>query len=83
MQIFIKNGENHMIGSGSDAFFFYRWNRNMSRRRNSAAKPPEPHWYHGADIPMAMIRRFARQVAETLQLDSPFQGFLPLSQQPH
>src|SRR5437763_15490502 len=34
----------------------------MTRRRQP---PPEPtRWYRGADIPMAVIRRFARQVAE-------------------
>src|SRR5947208_10388201 len=27
--------------------------------------PPEPtRWYRGADVPMAVIRRYARQVAE-------------------
>src|SRR3954447_6888880 len=34
----------------------------MTRRRQP---PPEPtRWYRGADVPMAVIRRFARQVAE-------------------
>src|SRR4029077_8247623 len=27
----------------------------------------KPRWYRGADIPMAVIRRFARQVAERFQ----------------
>jgi predicted nucleotidyltransferase len=35
------------------------------RRRT---EPPEPErWYRGADIPLAVIRRFARQVAERFQ----------------
>jgi predicted nucleotidyltransferase len=28
-----------------------------------------PHWYRGADIPMRVIRRFARQVAEKFHPD--------------
>jgi predicted nucleotidyltransferase len=35
----------------------------MPRRR--LPPPPEPtRWYRGADVPMSVIRRFARQVAE-------------------
>ncbi len=40
-----------------------------------AKKPPQPAeaapplWYRGADIPMRVIRRFARQVAEKFQPD--------------
>src|SRR5207248_3147569 len=33
-------------------------------------KPAEPaRWYRGADIPMRVIRRFARQIAERFQPD--------------
>jgi predicted nucleotidyltransferase len=37
----------------------------MTRQRNT---PPAP-WFRGADIPMHVIRRFARQVAERFQPD--------------
>ncbi len=33
----------------------------MPRKR---AQPPTPKWYRGADVPMRVIRRFARDVAE-------------------
>src|SRR5262245_62070978 len=34
-------------------------------KRRTPPKPvPSPRWYRGADVPMAVIRRFARQVAE-------------------
>src|SRR5882724_7600880 len=40
----------------------------MTRRR--LPPPPAPtRWYRGADIPMRLIRRFARQVAERFQPD--------------
>src|SRR5438105_1501723 len=39
----------------------------MSTKRGSAVKAAKPRWYRGADIPMAVIRRFARQVAERFQ----------------
>src|SRR5437899_6658456 len=29
--------------------------------------PAEPRYYHGADVPMRLIRRFARQMAERFQ----------------
>jgi predicted nucleotidyltransferase len=34
----------------------------MVRRRSPPPEPPR--WYRGADVPMSVIRRFARQVAE-------------------
>src|SRR5713226_354336 len=39
----------------------------MTRKRPSSAKPAPSRWYRGADIPMRVIRRFARQVAERFQ----------------
>jgi predicted nucleotidyltransferase len=39
----------------------------MSTRRPSPPEPPR--WYRGADIPMRVIRRFARQVAERFRPD--------------
>src|SRR3954469_4725638 len=41
----------------------------MSTKRRSLPKVPQPHWYRGADVPMRVIRRFARQVAEIFQPD--------------
>jgi uncharacterized protein len=40
----------------------------QSRSRKSEA-PPEPteHWYGGADVPMSVIRRYARQIADRFQ----------------
>jgi predicted nucleotidyltransferase len=35
--------------------------------KSSPAAPPECYW--GADVPMRVIRRFARQVAERFQPD--------------
>ena len=32
--------------------------------KRSKSESPSPRWYRGADVPMAVIRRFARQVAE-------------------
>ncbi len=37
----------------------------VKRRGPSKAKPPR--WYRGADVPLRLIRRFARQVAERFQ----------------
>src|SRR5712692_8297046 len=38
------------------------------RKKRPLTDPPEPErWYRGADIPMSVIRRFARQVAERFQ----------------
>src|SRR3954462_911578 len=35
----------------------------MASKRRLLSKAPPPRWYRGADIPMRLIRRFARQVA--------------------
>jgi predicted nucleotidyltransferase len=39
------------------------------KRRKSLDALPRPRRYRGADIPMAVIRRYARQVAERFQPD--------------
>src|SRR5437867_7071122 len=39
----------------------------MSRNRHVAVPADPQRWYRGADIPMRVIRRFARQVAERFQ----------------
>src|SRR5688500_10285976 len=39
----------------------------VKRPKTAAAK--FPRWYRGADIPMSVIRRFAREVAERFQPD--------------
>src|SRR6266446_4450698 len=39
----------------------------MSRKRTTTAKAEPARWYRGADIPMHVIRRFARQVVERFQ----------------
>jgi uncharacterized protein len=36
----------------------------MTRNPRTPKKTTAPHWYRGADVPMTVIRRFARQVAE-------------------
>ncbi|MFO0810709.1 MAG: nucleotidyltransferase domain-containing protein [Gemmataceae bacterium] len=36
----------------------------MHAMPRKSAKPPSSKWYRGADVPMRVIRRFARQVAE-------------------
>src|SRR5262245_25542514 len=36
-------------------------------KRSSDSKAPPARWYRGADVPMRVIRRFARQVAERFQ----------------
>src|SRR3954454_16526497 len=36
----------------------------MTKKRSPAPEPVPPRWYRGKDIPMPVIRRFARQVAE-------------------
>jgi uncharacterized protein len=43
----------------------------MSNNRRKALKPVPnaTRWYRGADVPMAAIRRFARQVAERFSPD--------------
>src|SRR5713226_7261541 len=39
----------------------------MASKRRTLSKAPLVHWYRGADIPMRLIRRFARQVAERFE----------------
>lgn len=43
----------------------------MSNKRRNAPEPvpSATRWYRGADVPMAAIRRFARQVAERFSPD--------------
>ncbi|HLN27324.1 MAG TPA: nucleotidyltransferase domain-containing protein [Gemmataceae bacterium] len=41
----------------------------MVGKRRTASKAPPARWYRGADIPMRLIRRFVRQVAERFQPD--------------
>jgi predicted nucleotidyltransferase len=41
----------------------------MSRTPGRTSKARQPRWYRGPDIPMRLIRRFARQVAERFQPD--------------
>jgi predicted nucleotidyltransferase len=41
----------------------------MESKRDTTSKARQFRWYRGADIPMRMIRRFARQVAERFQPD--------------
>ena len=36
----------------------------MATRRRTTGQFPPSRWYQGADVPMRLIRRFARQVAE-------------------
>jgi uncharacterized protein len=47
---------------------WYNWR--MSKNPRLSSKPaPLPRFYRGADIPMRVIRRFARQVVERFQPD--------------
>jgi predicted nucleotidyltransferase len=39
----------------------------MSRKRPASEVPKTERWYRGTDIPLAVIRRFAREVAERFQ----------------
>src|SRR6186997_3230075 len=41
----------------------------MARKRRSLSQAKSARWYRGADVPMRLIRRFARQVAERFQPD--------------
>jgi predicted nucleotidyltransferase len=41
----------------------------MTRKRTPTSKAQPARWYRGADIPLRVIRRFARQVAERFQPD--------------
>ena len=39
----------------------------MSKKSPSPTNPKLPRWYRGANIPMRLIRSFARQIAERFQ----------------
>src|SRR5712692_6456034 len=39
----------------------------MASQRRTLSKAPLARWYRGADIPMRLIRRFARRVAERFE----------------
>src|SRR3989442_3247676 len=41
----------------------------MVPKRRTASNAAPTRWYRGADVPMRLIRRFARQVAERFQPD--------------
>src|ERR1700730_12660253 len=41
----------------------------MAKKPSSRSETAPPRWYRGKGIPMALIRRFARQVAERCQPD--------------
>jgi predicted nucleotidyltransferase len=41
----------------------------MAKTPRTPKKEPLPRWYRGADVPMRVIRRFARQVAERFHPD--------------
>src|SRR6266851_5754686 len=41
----------------------------MTTKRRPPSKEEPPRWYRGADVPMSVIRRFARAVAEQFQPD--------------
>ncbi len=41
----------------------------MAIRRRTLSRPVPTRWFRGADVPMRVIRRFARQVAERFHPD--------------
>jgi uncharacterized protein len=41
----------------------------MPKKRRTPVKEEPSRWYRGADVPMSVIRRFARQVAERFRPD--------------
>ncbi|HEY7429062.1 MAG TPA: nucleotidyltransferase domain-containing protein [Gemmataceae bacterium] len=41
----------------------------MARKQRTPKKAALPRWYRGADVPMRVIRRFAREVAERFRPD--------------
>jgi len=43
------------------------YNGNMNIKRTISPPAPHSRWYRGADVPLRVIRRFARQVAERFQ----------------
>jgi predicted nucleotidyltransferase len=44
-----------------------RYNERMKPKRRTLANGWTPRWYRGSSVPMRVIRRFARQVAERFQ----------------
>ena len=45
------------------------YDERMARKRRPLAQAKPARWYRGAEVPMRLIRRFARQVAERFQPD--------------
>ena len=41
----------------------------MSKKRDPSSASELPRWYHGADIPMRVIRRYVRAVAKRFDPD--------------
>ena len=41
----------------------------MTAKRRTVLQAPTSRWYRGADVPMRLIRRFARQLAELFHPD--------------
>ncbi|HUY33570.1 MAG TPA: nucleotidyltransferase domain-containing protein [Pirellulales bacterium] len=41
----------------------------MVKTRTTAKKPPDAHWYVSPNIPVSVIRRYARQVADRFEPD--------------
>src|SRR5688572_21972666 len=41
----------------------------VKTRKSAFSKPRHARWYRGADIPMSVIRRFAKDVAERFHPD--------------
>jgi predicted nucleotidyltransferase len=39
----------------------------MAKKLSAPSNVNPPPWYRGADVPMAVIRKFAREVAERFQ----------------
>ena len=46
-----------------------KYNRGMTAKRPTVLQTSTARWYRGADVPMRLIRRFARQVAELFDPD--------------
>jgi predicted nucleotidyltransferase len=45
---------------------------NMRKKSTTQAKATEERWYRGADVPMSVIRQFARQVARRFKPEKIF-----------
>ena len=45
------------------------YNLRMAKKPKALSEPVSPRWYRGADIPLPVIRRFAREVAERFHPD--------------